>query len=121
MPAVLITGANRGIGFGIAQAVASRIPSCTIILGCRKTQNGHEAIERLRELGVSSPLGAVQIDIEDTNSITAAVETLDKTCGKLDVLINNAASLQLPKTQHLAELKDCSNRTFNSCHVPTFS
>lgn len=31
------------------------------------------------------------------------------------VLINNAASLKLPETQHLAELKDCSNSSFNSC------
>ncbi|KAK1251876.1 hypothetical protein MKX07_007355 [Trichoderma sp. CBMAI-0711] len=115
MSTVLITGANRGIGFGIAQAVASRIPSSTIILGCRKIENGHEAIGRLRELGVSSLLDAVQIDIEDIQSITAAVEALGKNYGKLDVLINNAASLQLPKTQHLAELRDCSNRNFNSC------
>ncbi|KAL6875063.1 hypothetical protein J3F83DRAFT_712985 [Trichoderma novae-zelandiae] len=115
MSTVLITGGNRGIGFGIAQAVASRIPSSTIILGCRRIETGHEAVERLRELGVSSSLDAVQIDIEDIQSITAAAEALDKRYGKLDVLINNAASLQLPKTQHLAELRDCSNRNFNSC------
>ncbi|KAL7802290.1 NAD(P)-binding protein [Trichoderma aethiopicum] len=115
MSIVLITGANRGIGFGIAQAVASRIPSTTIILGCRNIANGHEAIERLRKLGVSSTLDAVQIDIEDIQSITAAVEALHNRYGKLDVLINNAASLQLPEAQHLAELKDCSDRNFNSC------
>ncbi|EGR45200.1 uncharacterized protein TRIREDRAFT_111417 [Trichoderma reesei QM6a] len=109
MSTVLITGANRGIGFGIAQAVASRIPSSTIILGCRKIEKGHEAIGRLRELGVSCPLDAVQIDIEDIQSITAAVEALDKNYGKLD------GSLQLPKTQHLAELRDCSSRNFSSC------
>lgn len=31
------------------------------------------------------------------------------------VLINNAASLQMPKTQDLAELRDCSNINFNRC------
>lgn len=31
------------------------------------------------------------------------------------VLINNAASLQMPKTQDLVELKDLSNSNFNNC------
>lgn len=84
MSIILITGGNRGIGFGIAQAVAGRIPLPTIILGCRRLVAGYEAIEQLRGQGVSSPLDAVQIDIEDIQSITAAVETLDKKYGKLD-------------------------------------
>lgn len=33
----------------------------------------------------------------------------------LIVLINNAASLQLPKTENLVELKECSNLNFNNC------
>lgn len=31
------------------------------------------------------------------------------------MLINNAASLQLPKTENLVELKECSNSNFNNC------
>ncbi|RFU78562.1 hypothetical protein TARUN_3656 [Trichoderma arundinaceum] len=128
MSTILITGGNRGIGFGIAQAIAARIPSSTIILGCRKPEAGHEAIERLRGQGVSSSLDVVQLDIEDIQSVTAAAEAVDKKYGKLDdkpwliryvcfltVLINNAASLQLPKTQDLAEVKDCFNANFNNC------
>jgi NAD(P)-dependent dehydrogenase (short-subunit alcohol dehydrogenase family) len=84
MSTILITGGNRGIGFGIAQAIAGRIPSSTIILGCRKNAAGHEAIEKLRDLAVSSSLDVVQLDIEDIQSIEAAVETLDKKYGKLD-------------------------------------
>ena len=139
MSTVLITGGNRGIGFGIAQAVAHRIPSSTIILGCRKPGKGHEAIEQLRALGVSSSLDVVQLDIEDIPSITAAVAALDKKYGKLDgaclqlssnssepaklmqqtVLINNAASLQVPKTHHPVELRDTFNGNFNSCVTAT--
>jgi NAD(P)-dependent dehydrogenase (short-subunit alcohol dehydrogenase family) len=84
MSIILITGGNRGIGFGIAQAIAGRIPSSTIILGCRRLGAGYEAIETLRGQGVSSPLDTVQIDIEDIQSITTAVEALDKKYGKLD-------------------------------------
>ncbi|KAL7924748.1 hypothetical protein ACQKWADRAFT_310935 [Trichoderma austrokoningii] len=115
MSIILITGGNRGIGFSIARAIAGRIPSSTIIMGCRRLVAGREAIEQLRGQGVSSPLDAVQIDIEDIQSITAAVDTLDNKYGKLDVLINNAASLQLPKTENLVGLKECSNLNFNNC------
>ncbi|UKZ76561.1 hypothetical protein TrVFT333_004268 [Trichoderma virens FT-333] len=115
MATILITGGNRGIGFGIVQAIARRIPSSTIILGCRRLVTGYEAIDQLREQGISSKLDAVQIDIEDIQSITTAVEVLGQRYGKLDVLINNAASLQLPETEDLAELRDCSNLNFNRC------
>lgn len=84
MVTVLITGGNRGIGFGIAQAIAGRIPSSTIILGCRRPEAGYEAIEQLRGKGISSSLDVVQLDIGDIQSITAAVETLDSKYGKLD-------------------------------------
>ncbi|KAL6696613.1 hypothetical protein J3F84DRAFT_303417 [Trichoderma pleuroticola] len=115
MSTILVTGGNRGIGFGIVQALAHRIPSSTIILACRNLAAGREAIEQLRGQGISSNLDAIQLDIEDIQSITTAVEAVNDRYGKLDVLINNAASLQLPKTQDLAELRECSNLNFNRC------
>ncbi|KAL6803906.1 hypothetical protein J3E68DRAFT_188435 [Trichoderma sp. SZMC 28012] len=115
MSTILVTGGNRGIGFGIVQAIAQRIPSSTIILACRNLATGHDAIDQLRGQGISSKLDAVQLDIEDIQSITSAVEAVNDRHGKLDVLINNAASLQMPKTQDLAELRDCSNINFNRC------
>ncbi|KAK4077161.1 uncharacterized protein Triagg1_4128 [Trichoderma aggressivum f. europaeum] len=142
MSTILVTGGNRGIGFGIAQALANRIPSSTIILACRNLASGREAIDQLRGQGISSKLDAVQLDIEDIQSITTAVEAVNDRYGKLDgayiekspcascylyniqlmqfavlllVLINNAASLEMPQTQDLAELRDCSNINFNRC------
>lgn len=84
MSTILVTGGNRGIGFGIVQAIAQRIPSSTIILGCRNLATGHEAIDQLRGQGISSKLDAVQLDIEDIQSITNAVEAVNDKYGKLD-------------------------------------
>ncbi|KAK5995679.1 Short-chain dehydrogenase/reductase [Cladobotryum mycophilum] len=112
---ILITGGNRGIGFGIVQAIAPRIPSTIIIIGCRTLASGQEAIDKLRELGVKSDLDLVQIDIEDIKSIEASVAAIDQKYGKLDVLINNAAQLAPPKSQALEDLKESSNKIFNNC------
>lgn len=84
MSTILVTGGNRGIGFGIVQAIAQRIPSSTIILACRNLATGHEAIDQLRGQGVSSKLDAIQLDIEDIQSITNAVEAVNDRYGKLD-------------------------------------
>ena len=113
MSTVLITGGNRGIGFGIAQAVAHRIPSSTIILGCRKPGKGHEAIEQLRALGVSSSLDVVQLDIEDIPSITAAVAALDKKYGKLD-----GACLQLSSNSSEPAKLMQQNSAHQQCRKP---
>lgn len=84
MSTILITGGNRGIGFGIVQALTRRIPSSTIILGCRNLATGQEAIDQLRGQGVSSNLDAIQLDIDDIQSITNAVDAVNDRYGKLD-------------------------------------
>lgn len=44
MTKILIPGANRGIGFAIAQSIAGRLSECTILLGCRNMQSGKQAL-----------------------------------------------------------------------------
>jgi NAD(P)-dependent dehydrogenase (short-subunit alcohol dehydrogenase family) len=84
MTHILITGANRGIGYAIAQAIAARPPSSNIILGCRSKDAAQEAIRSLRETGVTTQLNYVEIDIESDTSIEAAVLTLEREYGRLD-------------------------------------
>ncbi len=81
---ILVTGGNRGIGFGIVQAIGTRLPSATILIGCRALATGQDAIQKLRDLGVKSELDLVIMDIEDDASITAAASAVDKKYGKLD-------------------------------------
>lgn len=84
MATILVTGANRGIGYAIVQAIATRLPSSTIVLGCRKKDAAQEAIESLLGSGIQSKLGSVELDIEDDASIEAAVAYLEREHGKLD-------------------------------------
>lgn len=84
MTIILVTGANRGIGFAIAQSTARRIPSATIVIGCRSVEAGSEAAEQLRSLGLKATFDVVQIDVENDKSIIAAMQTVEQRFGRLD-------------------------------------
>jgi NAD(P)-dependent dehydrogenase (short-subunit alcohol dehydrogenase family) len=81
---VLVTGANRGIGFSIVQATALHIPDATYLLGCRSESSGTEAVSELRKLGVNATLEALVLDVTSDTSILAARETIEKKYGHLD-------------------------------------
>jgi NAD(P)-dependent dehydrogenase (short-subunit alcohol dehydrogenase family) len=88
MRTVLITGANKGIGFETARQLAQL--SYFVYLGCRQVANGVEAINKLKSMGIQN-VEAIQIDISDKASVAQAKASLAAKIESLDVLINNAA------------------------------
>jgi NAD(P)-dependent dehydrogenase (short-subunit alcohol dehydrogenase family) len=83
-PIILVTGANRGIGFAIVQSTTFRVPSATYILACRSQSAGQAAIQELKKLGVTAPLDVVVLDVTDDASILAAKAVIEKKYNKLD-------------------------------------
>ncbi len=80
----LITGANRGIGYAIAQGLLEA--DFQVIIGSRSLKKGEIAAEKL-----NSPLvSVVEIDIAEDESINKAFNELNGKIDRLDVLINNA-------------------------------
>jgi NAD(P)-dependent dehydrogenase (short-subunit alcohol dehydrogenase family) len=84
MKNVLITGANRGIGFETARQLAQR--GFYVLIGARSEKEGEKARLELARVGKVSLL---TIDVSDSTSISAAAENIGA-IGQLDVLINNA-------------------------------
>jgi len=80
MSAILITGANKGLGFETARRLIAK--GHTVYLGSRDAERGRRAAE---QLGAR----AVQLDVTDDASVQAAVKAIEAD-GGLDVLINNA-------------------------------
>jgi hypothetical protein len=95
MTVILVTGGNRGIGLGIVEVTAKRLPSPTIIIGCRSLRSGEEAIQQLRHRGVTARLETVQIDIEDDDSILSAVQSVEERFHKLDGKNESSSSICL--------------------------
>jgi NAD(P)-dependent dehydrogenase (short-subunit alcohol dehydrogenase family) len=87
MKKVLITGANKSIGFQTARQLLQK--GYYVYLGSRDLKNGLEAVEKLKAEGLTN-VEAIQIDISDDESVKAARVEIGKKTEVLDVLINNA-------------------------------
>ena len=87
---VLITGANKGIGFEVAQQLGQA--GFTVLLGARDAARGEEAAAKLRSEGSkNSDVRYVLADLDHAHeTATALAAQLQKDFGHLDVLINNA-------------------------------
>ena len=86
---ILVTGANKGIGFCIVKKLATDSSTNTIILlGSRDIKRGEDALVQLN----SPPnVHVLQLDTSSKESIIHAIEEIkEKYGGQLDVVINNA-------------------------------
>ena len=82
-----ITGANKGIGFGIAQHLG--LAGWTIVLGARDEKRAAQAISALESSGVNVA-GWVNIELADLTSVKNAAKTLTEQHPDLTLLVNNA-------------------------------
>ncbi|MBS1527551.1 MAG: SDR family oxidoreductase [Bacteroidetes bacterium] len=87
MKTVLITGANKSIGFEAARQLLQQ--GYFVYLGSRHLQKGWEAAGKLKAEGLNN-VEAIQIDVSNAKSIASARKELGKKLQSLDVLINNA-------------------------------
>jgi NAD(P)-dependent dehydrogenase (short-subunit alcohol dehydrogenase family) len=87
MKTVLITGANKSIGFETARQLLQK--GYYVYLGSRDPKKGQQAVDQLKTEGFNQ-VELITIDVDNLASIKAARETLGQKINTLDVLINNA-------------------------------
>lgn len=87
MKTVLITGANKSIGFETAKQLLQQ--GYYVYLGCRDIKKGEMAVDLLKSEGLNE-VESIEIDVDNAGSIKAAAEWLNQKIKSLDVLINNA-------------------------------
>jgi NAD(P)-dependent dehydrogenase (short-subunit alcohol dehydrogenase family) len=83
---VLITGANKSIGFETARRFGEM--GYRVWLGARDAGRGEKAAETLRTLG--HDVRFLEIAVEDDASVKSAADRVSHEDGKLDALVNNA-------------------------------
>lgn len=109
---MLVTGANTGIGFETARALAAG--GARVYLGCRSESKGNDAIARIRERHPDADARLLQVDLGSFESIRAAADAFDEP--KLDVLICNAGVYG----GGYAETSDGLERVIGVSHVGHF-
>src|SRR5882762_8964464 len=82
----LITGANRGIGFAVAEALAQE--GLRVVLASRSRQASKEAAAKLVAQGHDAR--SLSLDVSEPSSVTAALDELTQAGLQIDVLVNNA-------------------------------
>jgi NAD(P)-dependent dehydrogenase (short-subunit alcohol dehydrogenase family) len=82
-----VTGANKGIGFGIAKHLG--LNGWKVIIGARDGQRAEKAISELKSAGVDV-LGWVNIELKDISSIEKAAKEISERFPALNLLVNNA-------------------------------
>lgn len=85
-PVIVVTGDNRGIGFEICRKLAGR--GAQVVLTARKPEAGEAAASKLAVQKLSAQFHP--LNVTEPESIAALRDFLERTFGRLDVLINNA-------------------------------
>ncbi|RUS30143.1 hypothetical protein BC938DRAFT_479801 [Jimgerdemannia flammicorona] len=90
----IITGANTGIGFAIAERLLrDHCGKFTVVLACRNLKRAENAREKLSEEFPGSDIEIVQADMESVSSVFRACDDIKKRFTRLDLLFCNAGIL----------------------------
>ncbi len=93
----IVTGANTGIGFETAKALAEK--GATVILACRTPAKGQDAVARI---SASKPAGEArfeQLDLSDLDNVKAFTERVLQAGTPIDLLILNAGVMVPPESR----------------------
>jgi NAD(P)-dependent dehydrogenase (short-subunit alcohol dehydrogenase family) len=102
---ILITGANSGIGFYAALALASA--GADVIMAGRNEDKIRAAIKIIEKENISGTIESEIVNLADLKSVRSFAESVKKKHTRLDILINNAGVMMTPelKTEDGFELQ----------------
>ena len=90
-----MTGANSGLGFQTSLELARH--GAAVVLACRDQTRGNQALERLRRQLPNAELALATLDLADLASIRRFAEGYAATHQTLDLLVNNAGVMAIPR------------------------
>ena len=95
----IVTGAGQGIGKGIAQVFAEQ--GATVIVAERNPETGQDAVRELTGAGMKCVFEHVEAG--DKDSIFSMVSKVVQRCGRLDIVVHNAAVFPFTTIEELTD------------------
>jgi NAD(P)-dependent dehydrogenase (short-subunit alcohol dehydrogenase family) len=92
----IVTGANSGIGLEAVIALAGK--GAHVVMACRSADKAKGAADLVRKTHPSAKLDVRSLDLSSLASVRAFAETMQKEHASIDVLVNNAGVMAIPRT-----------------------
>ena len=93
---VVITGANSGLGFESVRALAAA--GATVIMACRNAQKAQAAVDKVLAETPGADVSVRTLDLASLASIKAFADGMKADFTSIDVLLNNAGLMAIPRT-----------------------
>ena len=93
----IVTGANSGIGYETAKALAAK--NAVVVMACRNLEKANMAAGKIRQDVNNANLEIIQLDLADLASVREFASNFKARYSTLDLLINNAGVMVPPFTQ----------------------
>jgi NAD(P)-dependent dehydrogenase (short-subunit alcohol dehydrogenase family) len=90
----IVTGANTGIGFETAAALAAK--NAAVVMACRSRGKAEDAMERIRRRTSGASLELIELDLASLASVERFAAAYREAHDRLDLLINNAGVMIPP-------------------------
>lgn len=111
----IITGANTGLGFETAAALAAR--GAHVVLAVRNLEKGKQAAARITAATPGADVELQELDLTSLESVRVAAAQLRSDHDRIDLLINNAGVMYTPKST----TKDGFEMQFGTNHLGHFA
>jgi NAD(P)-dependent dehydrogenase (short-subunit alcohol dehydrogenase family) len=93
----LVTGANSGIGYQTARALAAH--GAHVVLACRNAERARRTYDELDKDFDDCSIEILRVDLADLTSVRVAAAAFLESHARLDVLVNNAGIMGAPYRQ----------------------
>ncbi|OBI47361.1 SDR family oxidoreductase [Mycobacterium sp. E787] len=112
----VVTGANSGLGLGLAKRLATA--GADVVLAVRCRTKGEAAIAEIRRAAPAAKLAIRHLDLSSLKSVAALGDELTAQGRPIDILINNAGVMTPPQR---LETRDGFELQFGTNHLGHFA
>ena len=98
----IVTGAAQGLGYAIAARFGAE--GARVFVADVNREKAEDAARRLAAAG--APVSTVAVDVADSASVAAMVETVIAAAGGIDILVNNAGGGGAERAENIEDVTD---------------